>query len=55
MILEIVADKAQQKMGYLAMDENETKPPDVLQYGIDTAAEQKTFLCSGQFLYYGAG
>lgn len=40
-ILEIVADKAQQQMGYLAMDENETKPLDVLQYGIDTAAEQK--------------
>lgn len=41
MILEIVADRAQQQMGYLAMDENETKPLDVLQYGIDTAAEQK--------------
>lgn len=40
-ILEIVADRAQQQMGYLAMDENETKPLDVLQYGIDTAAEQK--------------
>ena len=40
-ILEIVADKAQQQMGYLAMDENETKPLDILQYGIDTAAEQK--------------
>lgn len=40
-ILEIAADKAQQQMGYLAMDENETKPLDVLQYGIDTAAEQK--------------
>lgn len=40
-ILEIVADKAQQQMGYLAMDENETKPLDVLQYGIDTAADKK--------------
>lgn len=39
-ILEIVADKAQQQMGYLAMDENETKPLDILQYGIDTADEQ---------------
>lgn len=36
-ILEIVADKAQQQMGYLAMDENESKPLDVIQYGIDKA------------------
>lgn len=39
-ILEIVADKAQQQMGYLAMDENESKPLDVLQLGIDKASEQ---------------
>lgn len=58
-ILEIVADKAQQQMGYLAMDDNETKPLDVLQYGIDTAADKKDpmfqevhILCKGSFKRY---
>ncbi len=54
-ILEIVADKAQQQMGYLAMDENETKPLDVLQYGIDTAAEQKRLMFRAVLFYYGTG
>ena len=38
-ILEIVADKAQQQMTYLAMDDNGSEPLDVLQIGIDIAKE----------------
>lgn len=36
-ILEVVADKAQQQMTYLAADDDSTKPMDIMKMGIDLA------------------
>lgn len=50
-ILEVVADKAQQQMTYLGMDDNSHKPLDILQIGIDVAKANKCSYVPGSSGY----
>lgn len=50
-ILEVVADKAQQQMTYLGMEDNSAKPLDILQIGIDIAKANKCSYVPGSSAY----
>lgn len=50
-ILEVVADKAQQQMTYLGMDDNSAKPLDILQIGIDVAKDEGKSYVPGSSSY----